>query len=423
MRILVWATVVLAVGTSVGCGEPAEPAGDDGGVDAAPLPPLPADTAPCTQYDRWPDALASARLPVLVHYRGPAEAAVAAEVLADVEGAWDVEVGRLGFRPPLPDAGRCGPDDRLDVFVWAGVDECYVDVVGENPATPYDDEYAYLVVDPFGPYGGAILDTTVAHELDHVMQSADDWDDLPIAYEMTAVFVEDEVVDAEDQYLAQVVDFQAHPDWSIDRDDGYQTWFMYGAALYLRFVRDRYFAGDAAFIGEVWRRLRSPLGAGDPDLEDALDAVLAPRGGSFLASVPEFARWRVYTGTRADAAHLEEAAAMAEPARLARVAATTGGQVAVAPMLLGSAYVDVAGAPGARVAIELRGADPAARWVVQVVPGATADGDVIAAASGPVVIDAGRDRTVVVTAMPPGPDDPDDRTDDRYSATLAVAPR
>ena len=36
-----------------------------------------------------------------------------------------------------------------------------------------------------------------------------------------------------------------------DRDDGYETWFMYGAALYLRFVRDRYFGGDAAFIGLV----------------------------------------------------------------------------------------------------------------------------------------------------------------------------
>lgn len=416
-RLALLAPVIVA------CGGP--PDGDlDAAVDAAPLPPLPADTAPCTDYARWPDALASARLPVLVHYRGGFEAAAAAEVLAHVERAWDVEIGRLGFRPPLPDAGRCGPDDRLDVFLWAGIEECYVDVVGEAPATPHDDEYAYVVIDPFGPFAGPILDTTVAHELNHALQAADDWDDAAIAYEMTAVFVEDEVVDADDQYLDQVVDFQAHPDWSIDRDDGYETWFMYGAALYLRFVRDRYFGGDAAFIGEVWRRLRSPLGSAEPDVEDALDAVLAPRGAGFVASVPEFARWRVYTGPRADGAHLEEGAAMAPPARQATVAGAVGGQVALAPMVLGSAYVDVA-APsgGGRVAIELRGADPAVRWVVQAVPGAGSDGDVLAVAAGPVVIDVAGPRTIVVTALPRGADDPDDRTDDRHAATLVITPR
>jgi len=421
VRRLACVSIVLAA-----CGGEPDLAPDAAdGPDAAPLPPLPADTDPCTDYARWPDALPSTRLPVLVHYRGGFEAAVAAEVLADVERAWDVEVGRLGFRPPLPDAGWCGPDARLDVFLWAGIEECYVDVVGEDPATPHDDEYAYVVIDPFGPFAGPILDTTVAHELNHALQAADDWDDAAIAYEMTAVFVEDEVVDGDDQYLDQIVDFQAHPDWAIDRDDGYQTWFMYGAALYLRFVRDRYFAGDAAFIGEVWRRLRSPLGSAEPDIEDALDLVLAPRGAGFVASVPEFARWRVYTGARADGAHLEEAAAMAAPARLATVAGAVGGQVALAPMTLGSAYVDVA-APAvgtARVAVELRGADPAVRWVVQAVPGAAGDGDVLAVGAGPVVIDLTRPRTLVVTALPRGADDVDDRTDDRHAATLVITPR
>ena len=56
-------------------------------------------------------------------------------------------------------------DGALDVFLWRGHVECYVDVLAENPATLYDDRTAYLVVDPWGPYGGPILDTTVAHAL------------------------------------------------------------------------------------------------------------------------------------------------------------------------------------------------------------------------------------------------------------------
>lgn len=393
-------------------------------IDAAPLPPLPDDAEPCAQPTLWPDAVRSSRLPVIVHHRGDAEAAMADVVLALVEHAWDVEVGQLGFRPPPADDGTCGPDAALDVFLWRGKEECYVDVLGEIDATPHDDEPPYLVVDPWGRFGGALLATTVAHELNHAFQAADDWDDLPIAYEMTAAFVEDEVHDADDGYLTQVIDFQAHPDWSIDRDDGYETWFMYGAALYLRYLRDRHFGGDARWIGGVWRAMRSPLGSGEPDLEDALDELLAPRGTSFVASVPDFARWRYYTGARADGAHLEEAAAMAEPSRSARVDAAAGGQVAVDPMMLGSIYVDLAPRPGAQVAVRLLDADADVRWVVQVVPGATGDGDVLAAAAGAVVLDAAVARTLIVTALPRGADDPDDdRTDDRFAARLTITPR
>src|SRR5262249_3001145 len=161
----------------------------------------------------------------------------------------------------------------------------------------------------WGPYGGAILDTTVAHELNHAMQAADDWSDSAIVYEMTSVFVEDLVYDDDNQYVNQIVDFQAHPDWSLDHDDGYETWYMYGSALYLRFVRDHYVAGDGAFAGDMWMRLRSPYGSDEPDFEDALDAILRARAGvGFVDSVADFARWRYYTGAHDDGAHFREGA-------------------------------------------------------------------------------------------------------------------
>ena len=420
--------VLTSISLTAGCGGAAQN-GPDGGplVDAPPDDDrvIPAGTIPCDQPSYWPLSVRSATHPAVVHFRSAAEGDAAREVLALLDQAWDVEVGRLGFRPPLDDAGRCGADGAFDTFIWRGSEGCYADVVAENPATPYDDEIAYLVVDPWGKYGGPILDTTVAHELNHAMQAADDWSDAAPIYEMTSLFVEDEVHDDDNQYVGQVADFQARPDWALDFDDDYETWYMYGAGLYLRYLRDRHWAGDAAFVGEMWRRMRSPLGDNEPDFEDALEAMLRARASvGFLDSVTGFARWRYYTGAHADAAHLEEAASFAEPKRVS-VVRPSGARVALATMTLGNAYVDVtpqAGDP-ARIAISLENADPSVTWVVQVVPGAGGDGDILDLGAGPRTVAVPGPRTVIVTALPRGADDPDDRTDARHTATLVIAAR
>ena len=92
---------------------------------------------------------------------------------------------------------------------------------------------------------------------------------------------------------------------------------------------------------------------------------------------------------------------------------------------LGNAYVDVtpqAGDP-ARIAISLENADPSVTWVVQVVPGAGGDGDILDLGAGPRTVAVPGPRTVIVTALPRGADDPDDRTDARHTATLVIAAR
>lgn len=361
-------------------------------TDAAAPDPIPADTVPCDAPQYWPLALRSDAVPVVVHYRSAEEETMARDVLGYVEHSWEIETGPLHFRPPIDDAGRCGDDGDFDVYLWRGEEECYVDVVAENPATAWDDEVAYLVVDPWGPYGGPILDTTVAHELDHAMQAADDWSDAPLIYEATSAFIEDEVYDDDNEYVDQIVDFQAHPEWSVDRDDGYATWYMYGASLYLRFVRDRYFAGDASFIGDLWLGLRSPADDNEPDFEDAFDQLLPT---PFKESVPEFARWRYYTGAHDDGAHFEEGASFAEPTRAATIGAA-GGSVPLSIMTYGSSYVDVA----AGLTASLTDASSAVDWRLDTsVPG-----------------------TVIVTVLPIGAGDPDDRTDTLHHATLVLAP-
>jgi hypothetical protein len=95
-------------------------------------------------------------------------------------------------------------------------------------------------------------------------------------------------------------------------------------------------------------------------------------------------------------------------------------------MALGTVYVDVtrqAGDP-ARMAVSLEGADPSVTWVVQVVPGAAGDGDLLDLSGGPRTVDVPGPRTIIVTALPRGADaDPDRRTDARKPATLVIAPR
>lgn len=402
----------------------------DAAVDAAV--PIPDDTVPCEHPEYWPLAQASMTYPVVVHYQSADEATEAARVLALVEAAWAIEIDQLGFAAPRPDDAECGADERFDVFLWRGHEECYVDVIGADPTvTSYTAQRAFLVVDPWGPYGGALLPATVAHELNHACQASDDWDDAAPIYEMTSVLIEEAVVDDDNGYHAIAADFQARPDWSIDRDDDYDTWFMYGAGLYLMYVRDRFFEGHYEFAATLWRGMRNPSADdNEPDFVDALETLLSPRGSSFAASVAEFARWRWYTGTRADGHHLREAAQLPEVAIAGSYRVDQSRSIALtpAPMLLGTSYVALTRQAGdaTRVQLSLKNASPDCTWHVQVVPGllAGSDGETLTFTAGKATIDFGglAQRTVIVTALPSGDYDPDERDDTRYDATLVVKP-
>jgi hypothetical protein len=341
-------------------------------------------------------------------------------VLDYLDHSWQVEMTQLGFRPPLADDGVCGPDGSFDVFLWRGLISSYVDAYDENPATPWDDYFTYMVLDPWGPYGGPILDSTVAHELNHACQASDDWWDSAIVFEMTSVFIEDIVYDDDDQWYGQLADFQANADWPIDYDDGYETWYMYGAALYLHYLRERWFDGDASFVADMWLAMRNPAGTNEPDFEDALDDLLAARGaGSFEDSVVEFSRWRWYAGSRDDGAHFAEGASFPPAAQVPLAASVTSipASIDVDPMMFGSVYIDVPYSGTVRVS--LASVPAGVRYAVSVVRGS---GDQrLDLSSGSATFTA--PRTLVVTALPSSASsaDPDNRDDTRYDVTVNLA--
>jgi len=396
--------------------------------------PLDPDLVPCDHLEYWPFSIRSEDLALRVHYRVPADERDARRSLAVLEHSLRHQVDRLGFEAPLDDSGICGPDGDLDVFTWRGADYPYVDVVGEDDTTPWDDGYAYVVMDPWGEFGGDELAVTLAHELNHACQASYDWSESTFIYEATSTFVEDEVYDDSDSYQMLLFDFQAHPDWSLDRDDGYETWFMYGAMLYLRYLRDRFYGGDASFIADLWHGLRSPADDNEPDWLDSLDALLARQGRSFADTLIEFARWRWYVAGRDDGLHLEEAGAFPDDAtpRVAANLDANGGSALVRPMMLGSTYIDVTGTldgpASIIVTLETRVAAQEVHWVVQALPGAEpgTDGELLTMPAEVALLpdDDKRARTLVVTALP-GLEhdvDPDTRTDARFEATVRVAP-
>ncbi|MFY0578638.1 hypothetical protein ACN28S_33950 [Cystobacter fuscus] len=311
---------------AAGCG----PTEDEKPTPPAPTDythPLPENTPICGRSDfneMFPYSIRSTTLPVLVHYYKESERETAQQVLAFVEKGWDYHVNQLGMRPAITDAGECGPDEAFDVFVWKGHRSCLVNVLSGEPTTAWDDRRGYMIVDPWGPYGGAELEETVVHEMAHASQAADDWYESPITFEMSAVFTDQ--VYANRYIKTYFDDFQAHPDWALDYYDEYETWYMYGSSMYLLYLKDRFFGGDARFLSSMWLKSRNPPGAGedqtlnDPDFADALDELLASHGSSYVQSVPEFSRWRWYTGDHVDDNHFRHFKDGLENLRAAKIA-------------------------------------------------------------------------------------------------------
>src|SRR6218665_1071326 len=406
--------------------------------------PLPEGTAICGRPDlqeMFPYSIRSKTHPVLVHFYKEVERETAEQVLAATEKGWDFHVKRLGMREPLTDGGDCGPDDAFDVFVWKGHRSCLVNVVSSEPSTPWDDRRGFMVVDPWGPYGGEELEETVVHEMAHASQAADDWYEAPITFEMSAVFTDQVFAD---RYIKTYLDdFQAHPDWALDYNDDYETWYMYGSALSLIYLKDRFYGGEPRFISDMWLKSRNPPGAdedptlNEPDFVDALDSLLTEKANTtYVETVPEFSRWRWYTGDHTDDRHFRYFQNGLENLRAAKLALAAQaeakpGDIAIptetAPMMLGSNYIELSAGAGAPEVLQVSlsaPTDAGRRFVVQAVPGLTpdSDGETLDLSTGPKEVRLAADgkRTLIVTVLPTGAYDPDTRENTRYPFSLSL---
>ncbi len=210
--------------------------------------------------------------PVRCHWQAEAYAGLCAEVLAGIGLAWDVQVGEMGWPPPIPD-----DDGILDVYISTDGDGGAYAYGPWADAIADDDRmgtFAHIVVDPaFEDW----MAETMFHEFNHVLQYGIDLiEPRYVPWEATATAAEvwtDPSVQIFDEY---VTDFQATP-WVGLLGDGYQLWdayeiwsyYEYGAALWLLYLDA--VAGDGFGLAglELWLGNAQEGWVNEPDFLDA----------------------------------------------------------------------------------------------------------------------------------------------------------
>src|SRR5262245_46912096 len=88
---------------------------------------IPRSIIPYEHPERWPYDVGSAHF--VVHAATSDDLAMAQLVATHLESAWHAQIDVAGSAAPLGDDGVAGPDARIDVYLWRGIDTFYVDEV------------------------------------------------------------------------------------------------------------------------------------------------------------------------------------------------------------------------------------------------------------------------------------------------------
>lgn len=263
------------------------------------------DVSPAQRYPGGQEAAASPACAeqVCVHWTDRGEHApppLDANGVADVDGIPDyveaalnavrksvaVQHGRLGWRRAKKDGGRgepvgAGTRNRADIYLLelgreiAGFTA--VDASGKGRRRT-----GWVAVDnDFSEQPGSrltLLQVTIAHEYNHLLQYAYDVDQQPWIYESVATWIEDQVFPSANLYLGFVKQFARSPRSPLDAEAT-----MYGAATLHQFIAHR---GGSKLVRRIWEKARKFNG---PDRSyRALQAGLRHGG---LGAAPTFARF------------------------------------------------------------------------------------------------------------------------------------
>jgi hypothetical protein len=191
------------------------------------------------------------------------------------------EVGKLGYRRPVPDR-RVGGNSKFDVYLKDLGAGLYGYCVPEY-YKPGSRKVAsgYCVIDndfsrsQFSGRPTANLKVTLAHEFFHAIQFAYDFTDDPWLYESTAVWMEERFADKVDdnrQYLPIGQVRRGHVPLDTFAEPGYH----YGNWAWWEYLSRRFGNG---IVKQVWSRVDANKGKPDMYSTKALKRTLKSKGG------------------------------------------------------------------------------------------------------------------------------------------------
>jgi len=236
-------------------------------------------------------------LPLRCHWGDDTDEALCDEALGYLEDAWLAQVDGAGFVEPLPD-----DDGLLDLYMTSQSAGGGAYAYGPCSTSEVDGRqgcHAYMVIDP--DYAPALLDLTVAHEFNHVLQYATDFEEptLPL-WEATATAAQRWTYPDSGLDLEYLEDFQTTP-WVGLLGDGYKLWddyeiwsyYEYGAAIWIMHLEATWGDGLGGGGAALWWAARQEGPVNEPDVIDAYDEV----SGDWIAALVELSIARSLLGT------------------------------------------------------------------------------------------------------------------------------
>ncbi len=225
-----------------------------------------------------------------------------------LDHVWDVEINRLGFRPPPDSTGQ--PVQSYPVYFsnmgYYGVTN--FDLGEDIAALPGYNYASYLELHNnfaggnFATNGLDALKVTAAHEFHHAIQLGYQlrWNgninfpELPDRFfmEMTSTFMEDYVYDGVNDYVQYVNRFLGVADGRpFNITDGNTE---YANCLYLKMLTRLY---GVNIVRKIWEHI-----VRYPALQ-AIDLTLRSYNDSFEKSFNQYADWLYFSGHHADSLH------------------------------------------------------------------------------------------------------------------------
>ena len=304
---------------------------------------------------------------VLVHYVGSSPDAVPG-LDTDASGVPDFveEASRraeesltafaaMGFRMPRGD-GALGGDDRLDIYLrdLNGADGSFT--ADTCTQTPFTCAGHLTIENDFVGYSypstSIALRVLTSHELFHAVQNAYDGDQ-PIGWsEGSAVWAEEAVFPAQEDFEHLVAAFLAKPFRPFDRPGaGFGDLYPYGAGLWPYFLEAHVGTG---ITEATWAGCEDS--GDDPDFLDALELELTDRSRTLIDEWITFTRWNARTGARADGTSYPDAGRLALALR--ETALTVPGEATVIVEGFSARYLPITGvAESVRIEITAQRAD------------------------------------------------------------------